>query len=86
MNPLVKSARDHRVGYDEVEALESRQTRKEIPVRGSQPMTIGRMIADGDHEVSPRASRGAAEQRRPQQDARRRVRSPRRASRNAGTR
>ena len=67
MNPLVKSARDHRVGYDEVEALESRQTRKEIPVRGSQPMTIGRMIADGDHEMSPRASRGAGEQRRPQQ-------------------
>ena len=54
MDPFVERPGDHRVGGDDVEALETGQPGQEVPVGGKKAMRSTRAIADRHHDVPPR--------------------------------
>ncbi len=66
MNPLVKRTGHHPIGRDQVDAFEARHSRKEVPVRRQQAVSVECMIAHRKHHVAPRPRRGFSDERRPQ--------------------
>jgi hypothetical protein len=62
MNPLVERAGQHGVGDNDVELVEARNARQQIPVGRIQPVAIRRPVADGDDCVAPRTRRRCGEQ------------------------
>ena len=42
----------HGIGDHDIQALECRQSRQEVPVRRAQTVTIERLVSDGDDHVT----------------------------------
>ena len=58
VQPLVHLARQRGVGDHDVEALQPRHPRQQIPVRRPEPVRIARSIADRHHDVTAGTVRG----------------------------
>ena len=62
MNPLVERAGHDGIRRDDVQPLEPRESRQQIPIRRAQPVAVRRGVADSEHDVSPRIGRRCREQ------------------------
>ena len=64
---LQPGAADYLVRRDDVNALEARQSRQQIPMRRQQPVSIGGVVAHGYHDVPPRPRARLGEELGPKQ-------------------